>query len=58
MQLKLQISRQFTDAKIREQKGNSPDYKLRPLKIILVKGSFYRKQLGGGIGSSHPLKKA
>jgi len=45
--------------KVHFQKGNSPKYKLRPIKLSNVKEKVIRKsQLGGGLGSSHPAMKA
>jgi hypothetical protein len=51
--------RQTYGDKILGQKGNSPDYKLRPLNFSLVdKDIFLLWQSGGGLRGSHPLKKA
>jgi len=46
-------------AKIHIQEGNSPDYKLRSISRYLVDKILYNDVYpGGGLGSSHPLKKA
>ncbi len=52
-------SRQTFCAKVESQKGNSPDRSLRSFSIFLVgKDVLEQGQPGGGLGSSHPLKKA
>ncbi len=51
--------RQTFGAKIISLKGKSPDRKLRSLSnLLVVKKVMTRRQPGGGLGSSHPLKKA
>jgi len=45
--------------KVHSREGNSPDRKLRSLNYNEVKeGGKKLRQLGGGLRSSHPLKKA
>ena len=53
------LGRQTLCAKAQCQEGNSPHYLLRSLSYLLVnKEVVLRKQPGGRLGSSHPLKKA
>jgi len=45
--------------KVHSQEGNSPEEELRTLIFHeMGKEDLYGDGLGGGLGSSHPLKKA
>ena len=51
--------RQTLGAKIQSREGNSPDRTLRSLSNRLVEKEVIElRQPGGGLGSSHPSKKA
>jgi len=46
-------------AKVLSREGNNPDRWLRPLNCFLVgKEVLKQRRSDGGLGSSHPLKKA
>ena len=55
----LYYCRQTLGAKVQSRKGKSPDRTLKSYNIYLVvKDVIEQSQPGGGLGSSHPLKKA
>ena len=46
-------------AKVHNQEGNSPDYKLRSINKNQVQKNIIKQcQSGDGLGGSHSLKKA
>ena len=51
--------RQTLNAKVQSQEGKNPDCTLRSQSnLLVVKDVMRRRQPGGRLGSSHPLKKA
>lgn len=53
------MNKQIQSEKVLDRKGKSPENKLRSQNTNEVeKENICKKELGGGTGSSHPLKKA